>query len=658
MNQLFGFFQNLNISIKSMISPILIISLLIILGGIAFIDLNDIENKVTGITQDLAPDAGTAAKVMRQVYRKRLQVKDYIKTSRKKAISNFDEAEKDMQKIMAKARQEIKYPARVKLLDNIEKLNKQYNDTFHNGVVANMNKRHEIVNNVLNVKGPLIEKSLSKVMESAFKDGDATAAYYAGEAQKHLLLGRLYAFRFLTDNDVKSQNRVISEFEMTKTGLQTLLSTLENPERRRLAQLAIKAVDIYQDAFLKVVTAIKDRNAAVTNVLDKNGPIMANDSVKLRDSVFASLAEQGKLVEASVLSTQTHISILTLIAALVGLIVAYIVMHGIITPIKQTNAILQDIAEGEGDLTKRVPVKSTDEIGVLGNNFNTFVEKLQSIITKIASATSQLTISAEKMATVTGQTTIGVNSQKQETEQVAQAISEMIMATQAVASNAEKASIAAADADTEAKAGTQVMSNTINTITGLAKEVEESSVIIENFKNDSENIGTVLDVIKSIAEQTNLLALNAAIEAARAGEQGRGFAVVADEVRTLAKRTQESTTEIEALIEALQGGAGKAVKAMGKSLERVTTTVDQAKNAGESLSSITHAVETILDMNTQIATAAEEQSSVAEEINSNIVNIREISEQTAEGAMQTSSASTELAHLGEELQGLVGQFKV
>ncbi len=658
MNQLFGFFQNLNISIKSMVSPILIISLLIILGSIAFIDLNDIENKVTGITQDLAPDAGTAAKVMRQVYRKRLQVKDYIKTSRKKAINNFNEAEKDMQKILAKARQEIKYPARVKLLDNIEKLNKQYNDTFHNAVVANMNKRHEIVNNVLNVKGPLIEKSLSRVMESAFKDGDATAAYYAGEAQKHLLLGRLYAFRFLTDNDDKSQNRVISEFEMTKTGMQKLLSTLENPERRRLAQLAIKAVDIYQDAFLKVVTAIKDRNAAVTNVLDKNGPIMANDSVKLRDSVFASLTEQGRLVEASVLSTQTHISILTLIAALVGLIVAYIVMRGIITPIKQTNTILQDIAEGEGDLTKRVPVKSTDEIGVLGNNFNIFVEKLQGIITKIASATSQLAVSAEKMATVTGQTTIGVNSQKQETEQVAHAITEMITATQAVASNAEKASIAAADADSEAKAGTHVMSNTINTITGLAAEVEESSVIIENFKNDSENIGTVLDVIKSIAEQTNLLALNAAIEAARAGEQGRGFAVVADEVRTLAKRTQESTTEIEALIEALQGGARQAVKAMGKSLERVTITVDQAKNAGESLSSITHAVETILDMNTQIATAAEEQSSVAEEINSNIANIREISEQTAEGAMQTSSASTELAHLGEELQGLVGQFKV
>lgn len=348
----------------------------------------------------------------------------------------------------------------------------------------------------------------------------------------------------------------------------------------------------------------------------------------------------------------------TIVAIIVGALVAFFVVRGILVPLKATNDMLKDIADGDGDLTLRVPVNTKDEIGDLGINFNAFVEKLQGIIGEIAGATSQLAASAEEMAAVTEQTSAGVANQKQETEQVASAITEMTSTVQEVASNAERASAAASDADSESKAGNEVVSSTIQAITDLAREVEDSSVVIEKLKGDSENIGTVLDVIKGIAEQTNLLALNAAIEAARAGEQGRGFAVVADEVRTLAQRTQESTAEIENLISALQSGAEQAVTAMGNSRERATSTVEQAQHAGESLSSITRAVETILQMNTQIATAAEEQSSVSEEINRNVINIQNISEQTAQGSEQTSTASAELARLGEQLQTLVGQFRV
>lgn len=348
----------------------------------------------------------------------------------------------------------------------------------------------------------------------------------------------------------------------------------------------------------------------------------------------------------------------TLLAIVLGIIVAVVVVRGILGPLNATNAMLKDIAEGEGDLTKRIPVETQDEIGELGNNFNAFIQKLQGIIGQISSATTQLAASAEQMAATTQETTDGVNNQKHETELVASAINEMTASVQEVASSAERASAAANDANNQASKGNQVVNNTITAINELAKEVEDSAAVIGKLKGDSENIGTVLDVIKGIAEQTNLLALNAAIEAARAGEMGRGFAVVADEVRTLAQRTQQSTQEIETLVATLQSGADNAVTAMEQSSSRAEDSVIKAQEAGESLAMITAAVETILLMNTQIATASEQQSSVSEEINQNVINIQNISEMTASGAEQSSASSAELAHLGGQLRGLVGQFRV
>lgn len=345
-----------------------------------------------------------------------------------------------------------------------------------------------------------------------------------------------------------------------------------------------------------------------------------------------------------------------LLILIVGCLV-WVLRRMVARPIDQVvGCMLQ--AEQQGDLTCRLAENGRDEMAVLSKATNRFMSNIQSFMQDVVNSASQLTAAAEQMAAVTEQTNQGVRQQQSETDQVATAINEMSATVQEVARNAAEAAKAAHDADGEAVKGKQVVSATITAIDALAREVEKAATAIHKVESDSENIGTVLDVIRGIAEQTNLLALNAAIEAARAGEQGRGFAVVADEVRTLAQRTQQSTQEIQGMIERLQSGASDAVSVMEQGRKQAESSVQQADQAGRALEAITQAVATINDMNAQIASAAEEQSAVAAEVDRNIINISSVADQTAQGAQQTAAASEQLARLATELQSRVAKFKV
>jgi len=347
-----------------------------------------------------------------------------------------------------------------------------------------------------------------------------------------------------------------------------------------------------------------------------------------------------------------------LVAMVVGLMVAVFITRGITRPVHQAMTAMEDIAEGEGDLTRRLEEQGNNEISMLARSFNKFAEKVRMVVADVTRHTEEVAAASEEMSNITKLTNDGVNKQRSEIDQVASAMNEMTATVQEVAKNATEASTSASNADEEAVGGKRIVLATIEAINSLAGEVDTATGVIKQLESQSENIGGVLDVIKGIAEQTNLLALNAAIEAARAGEQGRGFAVVADEVRTLASRTQESTQEIEAMIVQLQTGARDAVVAMEKGHHAAQASVEQAAEAGTSLEKITSAVATISDMNTQIASAAEEQSSVAEEINRNVVNINSMAEDVTHGAEQTSTSSGALAELASQLQSLVRQFKI
>jgi len=347
---------------------------------------------------------------------------------------------------------------------------------------------------------------------------------------------------------------------------------------------------------------------------------------------------------------------LLILALLCSALISLAVVSSIVRAAHSLENASQSMADG--DLLVEVDYQGRDEMASIAQAFNRMRLRMHEMISQVASSTAQLAAAAEETTAVTVQTCDGIRRQQSETEQVAAAMNEMSATVQDVARNAASAAEAAHAADADAANGRKVLARTVEVINMLAREVENATRVIRSLQEDSNNIGSVLDVIRAIAEQTNLLALNAAIEAARAGEAGRGFAVVADEVRTLASRTQQSTSEIQAMIEKLQGGAANAVKVMETGHRQAGEGVTQVAEAGAALESILQAVTTINDMNAQIASAAEQQSAVAEEINRNIVTVSEIAEQTSVGSQQTAATSEELAQLAAQLQSLVGQFRV
>ena len=347
---------------------------------------------------------------------------------------------------------------------------------------------------------------------------------------------------------------------------------------------------------------------------------------------------------------------------IIGLVIAMGVIWWTISKLvsRPVNLALNTItrAEETNDLTLKLDESVKGEVGDLAKAFNCFTSRLRGFMGDIVGASGQLAGAAEQLNDITHSTADAVQAQQGETQQVATAMEEMTATVAEVAQSAEAAAQAANAATEETQRGEKVVSSSRDNISRLANDTRGTSDIIKQLEKDSDAIGSILDVIRGIAEQTNLLALNAAIEAARAGEQGRGFAVVADEVRTLAQRTQKSTAEIQEMIEKLQSGAKNAVGAMGRGTDQALESVAQAEKASEALAAIANAINTIDGMNTQIATASVEQSSVAEEVNRNISNIHQASHQTADSTVELGNASNELKDLATQLQTLVGTYKV
>jgi methyl-accepting chemotaxis protein len=395
---------------------------------------------------------------------------------------------------------------------------------------------------------------------------------------------------------------------------------------------------------------------AVRSDFEQISEVLLTIFAVLDEMTHGEFDQQKETVVAREQQAITWISV-AIVIGLVSLVVTFMLFFNQIIPaVRQIALQLHDIGQGNRHLAATLPVRGNDEFTIIATNFNHFVQKLQHLFQKVSSAAEQLHSETEQLRQTADTTHDNARNQQSDIAQVATSMHQMSSTVNEVAQSAAHAANAAHDASTASRDGQSVVVRAIDTIETLAHEVQNAAEVIHRLEADSDEIGKVLDVIRGIAEQTNLLALNAAIEAARAGEQGRGFAVVADEVRTLASRTQQSTAEIRTMIERLQSRSREAVTVMQQGREQAETGVRDANEAGAALQRIGEAVQIITDVNARIASATEQQSTVSEEMNQNIAHINDLAQQNSASAQQNSTASTHINHLVGDLQTLIRQF--
>ena len=637
-----SWFANISVNLKLGLGFGLVLALTTVLaltGWTSLGNLIDRSNWMSDITQ--LNSGLTKLRVTRLQY----MLANGDETAAQGVQSTLDDFSAQQKKLLAS----FQSPDNIKLLQGLgttisayqDSLNKMRN-AYRTGDAARqaMNQNAERANDLINAINARVKQM--PLSDERFEQFQAIT-----QAKDAFQLARYEVRGYVTTNNPDTEQKAATQLNAAIAELDQLNAHFGSTQRDAMQQLEA-ALSGYRSSLQAFKLAFSDAVQARKEMTDQGADIVSRS-----DALYQIQLDRRDIESAQARSLQL---ISTLLALLVGVLAAVIITRQITRPLQETLAVVERIASG--DLTENLRVTRRDELGVLQQGIARMGVTLRELIGGIRDGVTQIASAAEELSAVTEETSAGVNSQKVETDQVATAMHEMTATVQEVARNAEEASQAAAAADGEARQGDRVVAQAIEQIERLASEVVRSTDAMTVLQQESDKIGSVMDVIKAVAEQTNLLALNAAIEAARAGEAGRGFAVVADEVRALAQRTQKSTEEIEELVAGLQNGTQQVATVMNNSRSLTDSSVELTRKAGASLESITRTVSNIQSMNQQIAAAAEQQSAVAEEISRSIINVRDVSEQTAAASDETAASSVELARLGGQLQMMVSHFRV
>ncbi|PMH01011.1 methyl-accepting chemotaxis protein [Vibrio splendidus] len=539
----------------------------------------------------------------------------------------------------------------------IEKQLKQYSQGF-NQVVQLVNTRNNLVKENLDPSGLKMRQAVSNLMMQASAEEDLEVAVSSGQLQQHVLLSRLYASKFLTSNKIEDAQRAQKEFTSATFLVETIESQLMSAEQIRYLADFNNAFKTYRVTFSEVVNTIKERNNIVSGTLDIAGSNAAKtiEEIKLstkskQDSVGPSMVERFS-------NAQFILGVLSIIVIAIALGIAISIYRSVWKVVGGEPSDIQAIVEevASGDLSKQIPITGK-ETGIYANILE-MRQELRRIIDGFHQISDNVSAASVELTAVMSQTEGNAQQELSQMEQIATAINELSSTANEVSHNAASAENAATGATSNVKKGGVSLDASDDISRKVEDSIEETSNIVNQLQEYSVEIGTVIEVINSISEQTNLLALNAAIEAARAGEQGRGFAVVADEVRSLAAKTQQSTVDIQEIISRLQAQAKDANQFMQSNLSLAVESRHYSEQLRTAFASITESVGLISDMNTQVATASEEQSGVTQDISQNVSLTFDIVHQNVSGIEQSKQASEELSSLAVKQKDLLSFFKI